>query len=135
MCNTVQRAVSHEITQPFSTKISLKITHPKFTLNLPGANELPLGGGGPALDMEGIELGGAEVKVGSGAGGRMPAGEALKSGCMTWANGSGWEVGAGDWKYKGACWAGDCPTKLSASPSSSEEQIEDILNTVWLMTL
>ena len=29
-----------EIPQPLTTKISLKITHLKFTLNLPGANEL-----------------------------------------------------------------------------------------------
>ena len=34
------RAVSQEIPQPLTTKISLKITHLKFTLNLPGANEL-----------------------------------------------------------------------------------------------
>ena len=36
------RAVSQEIHQPLTTKISLKITHQKFTLNLPGANELKL---------------------------------------------------------------------------------------------
>ena len=34
------RAVSQEIPQPLTTKISLKITHLKFTLNLPWANEL-----------------------------------------------------------------------------------------------
>ena len=34
------RAVSQEIPQPLTTKISLKITHLKFTLNPPGANEL-----------------------------------------------------------------------------------------------
>ena len=34
------RAVSQEIPQPLATKISLKITHLKFTLNLPGANDL-----------------------------------------------------------------------------------------------
>ena len=34
------RAISQEIPQPLTTKISLKITHLKFTLNLPGANEL-----------------------------------------------------------------------------------------------
>ena len=32
--------ISQEITQPSVTKVSLKITHPKFHLNLPGANEL-----------------------------------------------------------------------------------------------
>ena len=40
------RTVSQEIPQPLTTKISLKITHLKFTLNLPGAYELihlPLG--------------------------------------------------------------------------------------------
>ena len=30
-------AVSQEIPQPLTTKISLKITHLKFTLNFPGA--------------------------------------------------------------------------------------------------
>ena len=35
-------SVSQDIPQPLTTKISLKITHPKFTLNLPGANELKL---------------------------------------------------------------------------------------------
>ena len=34
------RAVSREIPQPLTTKFSLKITDLKFTLNLPGANEL-----------------------------------------------------------------------------------------------
>ena len=34
------RAVSKEIPQPLTTKISLKITHLKFPFNLPGANEL-----------------------------------------------------------------------------------------------
>ena len=34
------RAVSQEIPQPLTTKISLKITHLKFTLNLPGVNDL-----------------------------------------------------------------------------------------------
>ena len=32
--------ISHEITQPSVTKSTLKITDPKFHLNLPGANEL-----------------------------------------------------------------------------------------------
>ena len=44
------RAVSQEIPQPLATNVSFKITHLKFTLNLPGANELtqcPL-----ALDFE-----------------------------------------------------------------------------------
>ena len=34
------RAVSQEIPQPLNNKISLKITHLKFTLNLPGISEL-----------------------------------------------------------------------------------------------
>ena len=34
------RAISQEISQPSSTKISLKITHLKFHPNLPGINEL-----------------------------------------------------------------------------------------------
>ena len=34
------RAVSQKIPQPLTTKINLKISHLKFTLNLPGANEL-----------------------------------------------------------------------------------------------
>ena len=34
------RAVSQQIPQPLTTKISLKITHLKFTLNLPGVNKL-----------------------------------------------------------------------------------------------
>ena len=34
------KAVSQEIPQPLITKVSLKTTHLKFTLNLPGANEL-----------------------------------------------------------------------------------------------
>ena len=36
------RTVSQDIPQPLTTKISLKITHLKFTLNLPGANELSI---------------------------------------------------------------------------------------------
>ena len=34
--------VSQEIPQPLTTKINLKIPHLKFTLNIPGANELTL---------------------------------------------------------------------------------------------